>query len=97
MGVFSCLARCSELSPSHRMERIRAKQEKYRQGRVALSHPQEPLDPDQEPGEWMEPQGPLSTGVICAAGAWPCLCHVTSHRASSPSVLCHVVTLCPSL
>ncbi|XP_016053163.1 PREDICTED: piezo-type mechanosensitive ion channel component 1 [Miniopterus natalensis] len=32
------------------MERIRAKQEKYRQGRVALSHPQEPLDPDQEPG-----------------------------------------------
>lgn len=32
---------------------------------------------------------------VCAAGACPSLCHVTSHRASSPSVLCHVVTLCP--
>ncbi|XP_053522537.1 piezo-type mechanosensitive ion channel component 1 isoform X1 [Artibeus jamaicensis] len=31
------------------MERIRAKQEKHRQGRVGLGHPQHPLDPGQEP------------------------------------------------
>ncbi|ELK00499.1 Protein FAM38A [Pteropus alecto] len=32
------------------MERIRTKQKKHRQSRVNLGHPQEPLDPDQEPG-----------------------------------------------
>lgn len=29
---------------------------------------------------------------VCAAGACPHACHVPSHRASGPSVLCHVVT-----
>lgn len=63
MRVFSCPAQISESSPTPRMERIRAKQEKHRQGRLGLGHSQEPLEPGQEPGEWLEPQGPLSTGV----------------------------------
>jgi len=33
------------------MERIRAKQEKHRQGRAGHSHSQDPPDPTQEPGE----------------------------------------------
>lgn len=32
---------------------------------------------------------------VYATGACLSPCHVTSQRASSPSVLCHVVTLCP--
>lgn len=32
------------------MERIRTKQKKHKQSRVDLGHPQEALDPGQEPG-----------------------------------------------
>lgn len=44
---------------------------------------------------WVEPQGPLSTSISVPLEPARIMCHVTSHRASSPSVLCHMVTLCP--
>ncbi|KAF6078985.1 piezo type mechanosensitive ion channel component 1 [Phyllostomus discolor] len=48
---YHCKAEEKSLAQLKRqMERIRAKQEKHRQGRVDLGRPEDPLDPGQEPG-----------------------------------------------
>lgn len=70
------------------MERIRAKQEKHRQGRVDLDRPEDPLDPGQEPGErgWSL-RGPRALAHLCH---WSLPCYVPRDVTQGFQPICPV-------